>query len=85
MSRGRTETVITVAPGSTLVFFTDGLTEATRDVTEGHARVRTAIADPAVAGAKNPAHALVEHVLRGEPASDDIAVLVAEVGSRSAR
>ena len=81
---GSTETrVIAAPPGSTLVFFTDGLTEATRDVTEGHRRVHAALADAGVTAAGNPAHALVEHVLRGEPAGDDIAVLVAEVAGRA--
>jgi len=71
---------IDVTPGSTLVFFTDGLTEATRDMDEGYARLHAALADPDVASAENPAHALCEHVLMGRPATDDIAVLVAEVG-----
>ena len=71
---------IAVAPGSTLVFFTDGLTEATRDTDEGYRRLHAAMADAGVSSADNPAHALVEHVLRARPATDDIAVLVAEVG-----
>jgi serine phosphatase RsbU (regulator of sigma subunit) len=71
---------IDVTPGSTLVFFTDGLTEATRDIDEGHRRLHAAMADADVARADNPAHALVEHVLMGRPPTDDIAVLVAEVG-----
>jgi len=71
---------IDVAPGSTLVFFTDGLTEATRDTDEGYRRLYAAMADADVSSADNPAHALVEHVLEARPATDDIAVLVAEVG-----
>jgi len=82
LRRGTSLQTITIdlKPGSTLVFFTDGLTEATRDIDEGHRRLHAAMADPTVAGAENPAHALCEHVLMGRPATDDIAVLVAEVG-----
>jgi PAS domain S-box-containing protein len=79
---GSTDTVtIAAAPGSALVFFTDGLTEATRDITEGHRRLHAAIAGVSAAAAQNPARALVDAVLRDEPAGDDIAVLFAEVVS----
>ncbi len=71
---------IAAPPGSSLVFFTDGLVEATRDIDAGHARVHAAMADLAVAADAEPARALVEHVLGGKPATDDIAVLVAEIG-----
>jgi len=73
---------LTVAtpPGCAFVFFTDGLVEATRDIDEGHRRLHAALADAAVAAAVNPALALVEHVLDGRAATDDIAVLVAEIG-----
>jgi len=71
---------IDVLPGSTLVFFTDGLTEATRDIDEGQRRLHAALGDDRMTRAENPAHALVELVLAGRPATDDIAVLVAEVG-----
>jgi serine phosphatase RsbU (regulator of sigma subunit) len=82
LRRGTSLQTITIdlKPGSTLVFFTDGLTEATRDIEEGHRRLHAAMSDDGVASADNPAHALVEHVLQGRPATDDIAVLVAEVG-----
>ncbi len=66
-------------PGSTLVFFTDGLTEATRDIDEGHRRLHAALALPEVVQDPHPARAIVEAVLAGEPASDDVAVLVAKV------
>jgi anti-sigma regulatory factor (Ser/Thr protein kinase) len=73
-------TSIDVEPGSTLVFFTDGLTEATRDIDEGLRRIIAAMSDPAVDRDDDPAHALVERVLAGAVATDDIAVLVAEIG-----
>ena len=83
---GDTRTIsLTIAQGSTLVFYTDGLVEATRDLDEGHRRLHAAISDARVAAAGNPAHALVEHVLAGRPPTDDIAVLIANVGTRAAQ
>ena len=70
---------IAVPRGSTLVFYTDGLTEATRDMNEGYRRLHAAIADGAVRNAPNPAKALVDHVLADRPSMDDVAVLVAEI------
>jgi PAS domain S-box-containing protein len=63
-----------------LVFYTDGLVEATRDINEGHARLRAALAreDPAVH--VQPARRLTDSALAGEDARDDIAVLVALIG-----
>jgi PAS domain S-box-containing protein len=79
--RGETESVrVPAPPGTALVFFTDGLIEATRDLAHGQARLHAALADPAVAAAANPAGALVANVLDGIEATDDVAVLMAEVG-----
>jgi PAS domain S-box-containing protein len=64
----------TIEPGSLLVLFTDGLTEANRDLVEGERRLRAAVADPSLAAADRPAAALAEAVLPGA-ASDDVAVL----------
>jgi PAS domain S-box-containing protein len=72
---------IAVSPGSMLAFFTDGLTEATRDIVEGMNRVRAAMERVALSTDGDPAHALVEDVLRGAPAMDDVAVLLAEIGA----
>jgi hypothetical protein len=72
------ETSAFIPPGSVLAFFTDGLTEATRDLDEGYRRLHAALADPRVRAAENPARAIVEHVLDRGAASDDIAVLVVE-------
>jgi len=75
------ETTIFIPPGSALAFFTDGLTEATRDLEEGYGRLRDALADPRVRAAENPARAIVEHILERGQSRDDIAVLVVETGT----
>lgn len=78
---GHDREIVRVAtpPGSTLVFYTDGLIEATRDLDEGHRRLCRALSSEDVRSASEPARALVEHVLAGEPPTDDIAVLIAHV------
>ncbi len=76
---GKSLQTVPAAPGSTLVFFTDGLIEATRDSDEGYRRLHAALNEPAVRTAANPAETIVERVLRGRPATDDIAVLVVSV------
>ena len=80
--RDGTDTVTTeipTPPGSMLAFYTDGLTEATRDDDEGHRRLHAAIAETEVVAGDHPARAIVEHVLRGENAGDDIAVLTLRI------
>jgi PAS domain S-box-containing protein len=77
----RVETTSSIPPGSTLAFFTDGLTESTRDIDDGYRRLRDALADPGVRASENPARAIVEHVLDRAAARDDIAVLVVETAA----
>jgi PAS domain S-box-containing protein len=76
----RDVTEIAARPGSTVVLFTDGLIEATRDPDDGRRRLRDALEREDVARAEHPARAIVEYVLDGHDASDDIAVLVARFG-----
>ncbi len=71
---------IGVPHGSALVFVTDGLLEATRDLDDGVLRVNSAMRSEDVWAAENCAHALVTYVLAGQPATDDVAVLIAEFG-----
>ena len=66
---------VEIAPGSTLLFYTDGLTESTKDVIEGERRVRRALTDPGIAARPDLAQALYDVVLR-EGAHDDVAILV---------
>ena len=70
---------LAVEKGSTLVFFTDGLTESTHDLDEGYRRLHAALAVPPAPTMTNRARALVDHVLGGSSATDDIAVLVAHI------
>lgn len=65
---------IEIPDGATLLFYTDGLTESTRDVIEGERRVRDAFADPAIAARDDLAHALHDVVLR-DGTHDDVAIL----------
>ena len=64
---------------SMLVFFTDGLVEATHDLNEGYRRLREALASSSIAASEHPAAALVRSVLHGDEPRDDVAVLVATV------
>ncbi len=63
--------------GAVLLFHTDGLTEATRDLAEGYARLSAAFSAGRFLTASDPARALVDEVLGGRDAGDDVAVLVA--------
>ncbi len=67
-----------IPDGATVVFYTDGLTESTRDIVAGEARLREALTDPAIATQPNLAKALYDDVLR-EGASDDVAILAMRV------
>jgi anti-sigma regulatory factor (Ser/Thr protein kinase) len=63
-----------IPDGATLLFYTDGLTESTRDVVAGEARLREALADPAIVSQPNLAQALYDDVLR-HGTHDDVAIL----------
>jgi GAF domain-containing protein len=75
--KDRETCAVPTPPGSVLVFFTDGLIEATRDIDEGYRTFHAALRRDGVAFGASPARALVEAVLDGRSARDDIAVLVA--------
>ena len=71
-----------ISPGLVAHYFRDkdGLLEATRDLDDGTRRINSAMHSADVWAAENSAHALVTYVLAGQPATDDVAVLVAEFG-----
>ncbi len=61
-------------PGSLLVLFTDGLTEATRDVIEGERKLREVVQSDEIVYAKHPAHVIYDRMLTAG-SFDDTAVL----------
>ncbi len=71
-------TVIASPPGCSVVFFTDGLVEATRDMQMGQDRLREAVSVDDVLFDSEPAKAIVQYVLGPIQANDDIAVLVVQ-------
>ena len=65
--------------GSLLVLYTDGLTEATRDIIAGERRLRTVLSAPDIVAAPHPA-AAIRRAAAGETA-DDVAILTMRVES----
>jgi serine phosphatase RsbU (regulator of sigma subunit) len=65
-----------VPPGATLVFYTDGLVEVTRDMDAGFRRLSETLAKGDVLRTARPADEIVRAVLGSDLAQDDIAVLV---------
>jgi PAS domain S-box-containing protein len=65
--------------GMLLVLYTDGLIEATRDVEEGEARLRRAIASVSTDAEAHPAQEIHEAVLGKGNARDDVAILTVAV------
>ncbi|MBV8643135.1 MAG: SpoIIE family protein phosphatase [Candidatus Eremiobacteraeota bacterium] len=72
-------TIAAIPPGSVLVTYTDGLTEATQNVLEGERRLNDVLSDDAVVYSANPARFVRDAVLR-ENARDDVAILVVGFG-----
>ena len=64
---------VTMPPDGVLVLYTDGLTEATRDIAAGEAALRAAVGDPGVLAAANVARAIHDAVIAGT-ARDDVAI-----------
>ena len=62
-------------PGSSFVFYTDGLTEATRDVIEGQERLENAVLNMRFATSGDIAQDIYANVVQNE-ANDDTAILV---------
>jgi len=72
--RGRCDEVsrtIEIAPGSTLLCYTDGLTEFDRDPVAGERRVRDAFAR----ATRDVAREIYATISQGRPAHDDVAIL----------
>jgi len=69
---------VPVREDALFVFYTDGLTEATRDVAAGEGRVRAALADPDVLATPAPAALIYDRVIDGD-ARDDVAILTVRI------
>jgi anti-sigma regulatory factor (Ser/Thr protein kinase) len=70
-------TTIALPDRSTLVLYTDGLTEATRDLIAGDALLHEVAAKVAATPWKSPAETLRQGVLGAAASDDDLAILVA--------
>ena len=70
---------VTLPAQCTLVLFTDGLLEFSRDLDEGERRIETAIRDVGVVERDHLAAAIMNHVLVDDEPSDDIAILTATI------
>ncbi len=67
---------VAVEPGSYLVLYTDGLTEALRRPAEGEERLCALVQDGTALTGAHPARALRDAVFEGASAKDDVAILV---------
>jgi serine phosphatase RsbU (regulator of sigma subunit)/anti-sigma regulatory factor (Ser/Thr protein kinase) len=70
---------VAVDRGSVLVFYTDGLTEATRRPADGEDSLRELLRAGDVLAATHPAQALKTAVFADAPAKDDVAILVMSI------
>ncbi|GAC1654238.1 MAG: hypothetical protein NVS9B12_04720 [Vulcanimicrobiaceae bacterium] len=73
--REHSENAVTMPADSLLVLYTDGLTEATRDILRGEALLREALRSQAPGRSPNISRALADTVLGGKPTLDDVAVM----------
>jgi serine phosphatase RsbU (regulator of sigma subunit)/anti-sigma regulatory factor (Ser/Thr protein kinase) len=72
---------IVVGKPSTLVMYTDGVTESTRDAIEGERMLRAVLGSAALDFAANPAR-FVERVVDRTQSQDDVAVMTVRFGAR---
>jgi anti-anti-sigma factor len=66
---------VDLAPGALLVLYTDGLIEFGRDAAAGHAALVAAIREERAAASPRPAQAILDRMLAGAQARDDIAIV----------
>jgi PAS domain S-box-containing protein len=79
--KGETEQhIVTIVPGSLLVLYTDGLTESTRDIASGEAKLRHALETLEVDGHGDAARRIRDAVLVSS--KDDVAILAVAIGER---
>jgi PAS domain S-box-containing protein len=68
--------MIGVRPGSYFVFYTDGLTEATRRPADGEEQLRAILREGTALAAPHPAQALRDAMFAATSPTDDVAILV---------
>jgi len=66
---------VQLTPGALLVLYTDGLIEFDRDAAAGHAALLTAIQTEQGDASPDPAHRILDRMLSGTQARDDIAIV----------
>jgi PAS domain S-box-containing protein len=74
---------VDLEPGTVLVLYTDGLLEVTRDPIAGEAALLMAVQAELAAPSADSAYAIVQNVLDGNSAQDDIAVLLLRIAAAS--
>ncbi len=74
-------TSLTIDEPATLVLYTDGVTEATRDAIAGEATLRAVLESSAFGVAANPAR-FVERAVGRNPSQDDVAIMTVRFGDR---
>jgi anti-sigma regulatory factor (Ser/Thr protein kinase) len=72
--RGEIATTTPLPRSGLLIFYSDGLIEADRDVVRGYKRLRAALARPEIANSSSPAGALYRAMLK-RGVNDDVVVL----------
>ncbi len=80
----QTGKMVRVAPGSHLVFYTDGLTEASRRPADGEDGLQQLLSDGVVLRAEHPAQALKAAIFGDRPPKDDVAILVFGIAAHAA-
>jgi anti-anti-sigma factor len=70
---------VVLAPGSLMVLYTDGLIESTRDISEGEAELRSAVGAELQRPSADPARAILNRVLGGGAAEDDVAIVALSI------
>jgi PAS domain S-box-containing protein len=75
---------LTLAPHCTLVLYTDGLLEFSRDLADGERRIEAAIRELDVDDSDHLAGAIMKRVLLDDEPTDDIAILTATLGALAA-
>ena len=83
--RPQGDTTLTLAPGSLLLLYTDGLVESTKNVLAGETALMAAVRAEAQTASADPARAILERMLGGRRPADDIAILTLSLDAAPVR